>query len=433
MNKQEFDKYFRKGIVLLDGATGSNLQKMGMPSGICVEQWVLENEDMLQNLQRSYVEAGSNVVYASTFAANRIKFSEFGLEGQVADMNCDLVALSKKAVGDKALVAGDVTMTGQQLAPLGTLGFEELVDAYKEQMQALESAGADFIVIETMMSLQETRAALIAAKETVELPVLVTMSFGEDARTLYGTDAQTAAVVLSGLGADAVGVNCSAGPDKLLPVIKAMRSVTDLPLAAKPNAGLPKMGADGSTEYDMMPEEFVKHMKELVDAGATILGGCCGTDPEYIRSLKAAMDGWNCQPLTGHPDVEYITSERKSVQWNVQCSIGKISSLEDEELAGDWADEIYDTMYDYIDECSDEEVDAISICIDKTPGADAQLMKQIVQEAVGYTSIPLIFESEDIHILEAALRYYPGKTAVRFMGTDADVKALVDKYGALVY
>lgn len=433
MNRQEFKDYFDGRIVLLDGATGSNLQKKGMPSGICVEQWVLDHEEVLAELQREYAEAGSNVVYASTFAANRIKFREFGLQDRVAEMNKRLVAVSRRAVGDSVLVAGDVTMTGQQLEPLGALTFDELTDAYKEQMTALCEGGVDFIGIETMMSLQETRAAVIAAKEATELPVLVTMSFGEDGRTLYGTDAGTAAVVLDGLGVDAVGVNCSAGPDKMLSVIQDMRAVTKLPIVAKPNAGLPKLGADGSTEYDMSPEEFVHHMKALAQAGATVLGGCCGTNPEYIRGLRDAVDTWQIEAVENTSDAVYITSERAAKEWNDECQTGVISSMENEELADDWKDEIYDTMYDCIDECADDEADVICICIDGTPGADAQMMQKVVMEAVSYTSVPLIFESQDPGILEAALRYYPGRTAVRTDMADREkVGALAQRYGAAV-
>lgn len=197
MTKKEFMAWASENIIYLDGATGSNLMKAGMPAGVCPEEWILAHPDVFIKLQQSYVEAGSNILYAPTFTANRIKLAEYGLAEKLESMTEQLVALSKEAAGGKAYVAGDITMTGVQLAPIGNFDFEELITVYKEQINALVKAGVDMLVIETMMSLQETRAALIAAKETCDLPVLVTMTFEADGRTLYGTDAQTAAVVLA--------------------------------------------------------------------------------------------------------------------------------------------------------------------------------------------------------------------------------------------
>ena len=209
MNKQEFHALLKGNPLILDGATGSNLQQRGMPAGVCPEQWILENREIMMELQRAFVAAGTNIVYAPTFTANRIKLREYGLEDQTRQMNLELVALSREAVGGRAYVAGDLTMTGEQLRPMGHLDFEELIDVYKEQIRYLTEAGADLLIVETMMSLQETRAALIAAGEVCDLPVMATMTFESDGRTLYGTDAVTAAVVLESLGADAVGTNCS--------------------------------------------------------------------------------------------------------------------------------------------------------------------------------------------------------------------------------
>ena len=226
MTKQQFKELLNDQLLFLDGATGSNLQKRGMPSGVCPEKWILENEDIFIGLQKEYIEAGTNVLYAPTFTSNRIKLQEFGLEDQIGEINHKLVALSKKAAGGKAWIAGDLTMTGQQLKPMGTMDFEELVDIYKEQIIYLTEAGVDLLVVETMMSLQESRAALIAAKEVSNLPVMVTMTFEADGRALYGTDVLTAAITLESLGADAFGINCSTGPVQMIPMFeKIHRSV----------------------------------------------------------------------------------------------------------------------------------------------------------------------------------------------------------------
>ena len=206
MTKQEFTLLVKEKIIYLDGATGSNLMKAGMPAGVCPEKWILDNPDIFIKLQREYVEAGSNILYAPTFTANRIKLAEYGLEQELVAMTKKLVALSRQAADGKAYVAGDITMTGRQLCPMGDMDFEELIDVYKEQIQALVEAGVDLLVVETMMSLQEARAAVIAAKETCNLPIMVTLTFEGSGRTLLGTDAKTAAIVLESLGADITSI-----------------------------------------------------------------------------------------------------------------------------------------------------------------------------------------------------------------------------------
>ena len=318
MTREAFRELVKNGPVLLDGATGTNLQKAGMPVGVCPEQWILENSEVLVNLQKQYVEAGTDILFAPTFTASRIKLKEYGLEDHLEEMNRKLVALSKEAAkGTDALVAGDLTMTGEQLYPLGDLMFEDLVNVYKEQAKIIADAGADLFVVETMMSLQESRAALIAAKETCpDIPVMVTMTFESDGRSLFGTDAATAAIVLSSLGADAVGANCSTGPDQMAEVIRRMAKVTDIPIIAKPNAGLPSLDEKGQTVYDMGPEEFGADMELLLDAGAQILGGCCGTTPEHIRKMTHRLAG-RPVPVHGNPTQRALTSERASLTFDL--------------------------------------------------------------------------------------------------------------------
>ena len=320
MTKKEFNDRLKKRKLILDGATGAILQKRGMPVGVCPEEWIIENEDVLCNLQKEYIEAGSDVVYAPTFSANRIKLEEYGLSDNIKEINEKLVAVSKIPVKEagadrEILVAGDITMTGRQVYPVGTLPFEELIDIYKEQIGYLEEAGVDFLVVETMMSLQECRGAVIAAKEVSELPVMVTLTFNEDGRTLYGTDPATAALVLTTLGVDAVGVNCSTGPDKMIEIVKEMSKYADIPIVAKPNAGLPML-EDGETVYDMGPEQFAQEMLPLIDAGADVLGGCCGTTPEHIKMLvdllkeKNLIDSVSFTERKGHVIRRAISTER---------------------------------------------------------------------------------------------------------------------------
>ena len=246
MTKEQFRNLVSNQIVILDGASGTNFMEAGMPLGVCPENWILEHPEVLVQLQRAYVDAGTNIVYAPTFTGNRIKLQEYGLESKLEVINTALVKLSKSAVENRALVAGDITMTGRQLFPLGDMDFEELVDVYKEQARIMEQAGVDLFVVETMMSLQETRAAVIAIKEVSQLPIMVTMTFNEDGRTLYGTTPEVAVTVLQALGADAIGVNCSTGPMEMIPLVSKMAEYATVPIIAKPNAGLPEL-VDGKT------------------------------------------------------------------------------------------------------------------------------------------------------------------------------------------
>lgn len=276
-------------IILLDGATGTELARNGMPAGVSPEAWVLDNPAILRDIQRTYVDAGSDIVYSCTFGGIRLKLAEFGLDNRTEEINAALARISRDAVADRALVFGDLAPTGMFVEPFGDLGFEDAVDVYAQQARALLAGGVDGFVIETMMDLQEARAALIAVKETCVLPVMVTMTFGADGRTLNGTDPLSALITLQSLGADAVGCNCSTGPQDMAKVIAAMKPYATIPLLAKPNAGMPHL-VNGVTKFDMTPQEFGEHAQLLVEAGAAILGGCCGTAPAYISELKKKAD-----------------------------------------------------------------------------------------------------------------------------------------------
>lgn len=289
MTRQEFLARAADHVLLLDGATGSNLRKAGMPVGISSEEWVLKNPEVLKELQRAYVEAGSEIVYAPTFGANRISLMNFGLEKQVTEMNRRLLAISKEAVGARALVAGDLTTTGKLLEPRGDLSYETLYQIYQEQIKALADAGADLLVAETMLSVDETVAALDAAQSVSDLPVMCTLSLEADGTALYGGNAVEAVMTLQEMGAAAVGLNCSVGPDQLEAVVANMKKVAQVPIIAKPNAGMPVINEKGEASYSMNAQDFARYTRKLVEAGAGIVGGCCGTTPEYIRELARVL------------------------------------------------------------------------------------------------------------------------------------------------
>lgn len=438
MNRSEFQELVKQGFLYLDGATGSNLLKRGMPSGVCPEEWVLSNQEVLISLQKEYVAAGSNILYAPTFSGNRIKLKEYGLDSKIESINTQLVALSKEAAGNRAFVAGDLTMTGEQLSPIGTLGFEDLINVYKEQIIILEKAGVDLLVVETMTSLQETRAALIAAREVSNLPIMATMTFEEDGRALYGTDAVTAAVVLKGLGACAVGVNCSTGPDKMVQIVRKMVQAVELPIIAKPNAGLPSLTSDGQTVYSMDEKTFGQEMVKLVQAGASILGGCCGTAPEYIRELTNST---KCLKPRQRSAVlpRYLTSERRTLRFGLDDSfivIGeRINPTGKKKLQAELKEGRLDLVETYTEEQEACGASVLDINLGMSGIDEKEMMLRTLELVTGLTSLPLSLDSSHAEVLEAALRRYPGRALLNSVsGETAKTEKLLQlakKYGAM--
>lgn len=290
MNKKEFADLILKKVVILDGATGTELQKRGMPSDTCPEVWILENAKILIDLQKEYISAGSDIIYTPTFGANKIKLKRYGQGDNVKEINTKLAELSKKAAGNKALVAGNLGPTGELLEPYGELTYDLAVDIYKEQVKALIKGGVDLFIVETMMDIKEAKAALIAIRESCDLPIIISMTFDKTGRTIMGVDAKEAAIKLQEIEADAIGCNCSTGPQNMLAVIKKLKKHSSLPVLAKPNAGIPEL-IDGETVFSMGAEEFADYAVEFVENGISFIGGCCGTSPDYISKINKKLRG----------------------------------------------------------------------------------------------------------------------------------------------
>lgn len=289
MNREEFAALCSTRPLLLDGATGSNLMKRGMPRGVCTELWIDAHPGILLDLQREYVAAGSDIIYAPTFSANRRTLEREGLGDQVGELNRRLVALSRQAAGGKSLVAGDMTTTGVPLEPNGPMEYNRLYEIYREQAAALAEGGADLIVIETMLGIDETAVALEAVRETCDLPVLCSLTVQSDGSAYFGGNCVDAVEELQELGASAAGVNCSCGPEQLVSLVRNMKAVARIPLLVKPNAGMPAISDDGEAVYPMTATEFAAHMQVLLEAGAHLIGGCCGTTPEFIAEMKREL------------------------------------------------------------------------------------------------------------------------------------------------
>lgn len=438
MTREAFRELVKKDPVLLDGATGTNLQKAGMPVGVCPEQWILENSEVLIDLQKRYVEAGTDILFAPTFTASRIKLKEYGLEDHLEEMNRKLVALSKEAAkGTNALVAGDLTMTGEQLYPLGDLMFEDLVDVYKEQAKIIADAGADLFVVETMMSLQECRAAVLAIREVCDLPVMVSLTYNEDGRTLYGTDPVTAVVVMQSLGADAVGMNCSTGPEAMLEPIAKMAEYATIPLLAKPNAGMPEL-IDGQTVFNVEPEEFAEVGKKLVEEGAAIIGGCCGTTPEHIRALKEAVKGIPVKaPL--QTKRRMLTSERKSVEITLDgrfMVIGeRINPTGKKKLQAELKEGSLNLVRTMALEQEENGASILDINMGMNGIDEKEMMLRTIYEVTSTVDCPLCIDSSHVDIIEAALRIYPGRALINSISLEKEkfekLLPIAKKYGAM--
>lgn len=444
-------KMLKEDIIYLDGATGTNLQRAGMPTGVCPELWILEHSEVLLELQQAYAVAGTQILYAPTFSGNAIKLEEYGVRDRLVEINQKLVALTRQAAGEKCLVAGNLTMTGKSLTPVGELDFEELVDCYKEQVQAIVQAGVDLFVIETMMSIQECRAAVLAVKESTDLPVFVTITLEESGRTLYGTDPVTALLTMEALGIDAFGINCSCGPDALVPVIKELSEYARIPLIVKPNAGLPRL-ENGRTVFDMSKEEFAGHMAALAEAGASVLGGCCGTDPSYIAAMTECINkkkewdtaGKGYKVVGANHALQQnkrriLTSERGRMEFTLDGPFHIVGErinptgkkkLQEELLSGslELAAEMARTQ-------TQQGASILDINVGMG-GIDEQAMMLKVLEQVGQqVDTPLCIDSSNPAVVAAALRRYPGRALVNSISCEKEkiegLLPIVKKYGAM--
>ncbi len=451
MNREEFRRMTQERVLFLDGATGSNLQMKGMPAGVCPELWIEKHEDILIDLQREFIKNGTDIVYAPTFTGNRIKLEEYGIADRLVDLNVKLVGLSKKAIElegkeGKVFIAGDITMTGRQLAPVGTMDFEELIDVYKEQVKVLAEAGVDLIVVETMMSLQECRAAVIAVKEVSDLPVMVTLTYSEDGRTLFGTDPETATVVLAAMGVDAVGLNCSTGPDKMGELVQKMLDVTDIPIIVKPNAGLPKM-VNGETVYDMGPEEFAAETAKLVEMGAGICGGCCGTTPEHLKKLIDTVrekdikvrDKVKNRKTLGATTVRAVTTEHRTVYINDNdplMVIGeRINPTGKKALQAELREGKLDMVLDFAEQQEKDGAALLDINVGMNGIDEKQMMLKVTENVLTVSDLPLCIDSSYTDIIEAALRRYPGRALINSIslekGKSERLLPVAKKYGAM--
>lgn len=294
--RQPLERHLEEGHVLVaDGATGTMLQIAGLPDGIPGEAWVLQRPEQIVQLHRAYVDAGSQIILTTTFGGSRPRLAHAGLQDSVTEISRRAAELAREAAGEDVYVAGDIGPTGEMMRPLGRLTFEEAFEVFAEQASALAQGDVDCITIETMSDLNEAKAAVLAAQETCDLPVFCTFSFDTNGHTMMGVSPASAAESMARLGVRAVGANCGHAPEEVLAFLPKMREAApELAMIAKPNAGLPRI-VGGKAVYDATPEQMAGLACQFADLGAQVVGACCGSSPEHIRAIRAAIGGAGCR------------------------------------------------------------------------------------------------------------------------------------------
>jgi 5-methyltetrahydrofolate--homocysteine methyltransferase len=419
-------------FLLFDGAMGTQLQARGLAAGELPELLCLTNPTEIREVHAAYVAAGAEVVTTNTFGANADQAWRCGKRrgGLLGGGACAREAGAR-------YVAADLGPTGQLLEPMGPLPFDDAYDLFAEQVRAADAAGADLFVIETMADLAEAKAALLAVRENSDLPAFVTMTFGEDGRTFLGTTPEAAAVTLSSLGADVVGINCGLGPAAVAPLVKRMLPWASCPVMAQANAGLPHV-VDGVTTYDVGPEEYAEAVAGMLDAGVTVIGGCCGTTPQHIAREHELLVGR--VPAERHVRDSFAVSSAQEICSLDYGQVGVIGERINPTGKRLMKEALRSGDHDYVMNMAIEQGRAGAQILDVNAGLpeidERAVMCQLVSELQGVSTLPLQIDAADPVVIEAAVRSYPGKALINSTNgkaqTMADVLPIVKHYGCAV-
>lgn len=424
----------KDNILVFDGAMGTMLQALGVKLGENMEKLNITEEDKIVEIHKKYINSGADVITTNTFGANEFKLKNTGYS--VEEIIDKAVSNANKARGDnKCYIALDIGPIGELLEPMGTLSFERAIEIFKREITQGVKSGVDLIIIETMTDLYEMKAAIIAAKEVCDLPILATMTFEEDGRTFTGCLPESMAITLEGLGVSAVGINCSLGPKELYGIVEKVIKNTNLPIIVQPNAGLPKI-VDGKAVYDISKEEFKKEIEKLVDIGVSIIGGCCGTNPDFIKELKKIK--YNKKIVL-----------REKLQFSAITSPSKVVYIDEVRVVGErinptgkklFKKALIDKDMDYILKQAIEQIEGGAEILDVNVGLpeinEEEMMECAIKEIQGIVDIPLQIDSGKKNVIEKAIRIYNGKPIVNSVnGEDAvldNILPIVKKYGAAV-
>lgn len=427
-------------IHIFDGAMGTMLQAGGLKPGACPELMNIEHPDVVKSIHEAYIKAGSTIIETNTFGASTIKLEHYGLADRMTELNTAAVKIAKSAAGERAKVAGSMGPTGRFIQPLGDLDFEAAYQVFYEQAQALAAAGVDYFIIETCIDIQEMRAALLAAKEAApKIPVICQLSYSEDGRTVTGTDPQSAAVILAAMGADIIGVNCSLGPEQLVPIVKTLAENCQVPISVQPNAGMPYLD-NGETKFPMGAVEFGTWGRKLVEAGASFLGGCCGTTPEHIKELAKNVKNL-AEPVRHNIKRQLMLASRsKTVVIDKDLPTRLIGERINPTGRKKLAAEIREGSLLSVKKEAVNQTKAGAHLLDVNMGVggidQAAAMKRAISEISQISDAPLAIDTGDAKALEAGLRAYPGRALINSVSAEKDrlrdFLPLAKKYGAAI-
>lgn len=394
----DFRTFLKNNIVYLDGAMGTMLQTKGLTSGELPERWNLSHPDIIKDVHKAYYEAGSNVVSANTFGANLLKFDETELEQiiKAAVANANAARIESAGTQEK-FIALDIGPTGRLLEPFGDLSFENAVSLFAKTVAFGVKYGVDLIIIETMSDSYETKAAVLAAKENSDLPILVSNAYGGGDRLMMGATPETMVTLLEGLGVDALGANCSFGPKQLASVADKLLKSATLPVLLKPNAGLPQT-RDGKSVYDVAPSQFAEDVASLMQGGVRIVGGCCGTSPEYIKALCDQTHGFAPTP--------------RNVQAKPRISSSNSALTLYDDIVISQPLVLRDDIDDIINQATDAQDDGAQVLRLDISAATQETIIEAICQLQAMISLPLCFDCQNAEILETALRNYNGKAMV---------------------
>ena len=429
-------EYMKSNRLFFDGGMGTLLQAAGIPAGVYPESWSVTHPEVISSIHRSYLDAGSNVITANTFGASCLKFSDTELEAVIsAAVSCARSAIDDSSANHPSWIALDVGPTGKLLAPLGDLGFEEAVEIFAKTIRIGVECGVDLVLIETMNDSYETKAALLAAKENSDLPVFVTNAYGEDGKLMTGADPLAMVALLEGMGADAIGVNCSLGPKALMGVVEKYLEYSSVPVIVQPNAGIPRV-VDGSTVFDISPSEFAEDVGEMLRLGVSVAGGCCGTTPAHISELVKNTADIPHTPVA-EKNLSLVSSYTHAVAFGgIPVLIGERINPTGKKL---FKEALRRKDMDYIlkeglaeEECGAEILD-VNVGLPEID--EASMLRDAVRELQAVTALPLQIDTADPVAMEAALRIYNGKAMINSVNGKREsmdaVFPLVKKYGGL--
>lgn len=429
------NEYIKNNILIFDGAMGTMLQKKGLKLGENPEVLNLNAPTIIEEIHREYIDSGANVITTNTFGANELKLKLCNLE--VEEVVDSAVKIAKKAKGNSnTYIALDVGPIGELLEPMGTLSFDRAYEIFRRQVVQGAKSGADIILIETMTDLYELKAAVLAAKENSELPVFCTMTFEENLRTFTGCSPEAMVLVLEGLGVDALGVNCSLGPKQLKPVIEEVCSLAHIPVMIQPNAGLPTLSIGNETKYDVTKEEFADTLCSFIDSGVRVIGGCCGTTPDYIKELVLRVKDKKLEPVENE-NYSAICTPSKVVRIDGVRIIGERINPTGKKL---FKEALKNEDLDYILKQAISQIEAGAHILDVNVGLpeidEPKMMHKVIKEIQGIIDTPLQIDSSDVNAIETGLRYYNGKPILNSVNGEEKVLdtilPLVKKYGASV-